>query len=323
MVARDRTKEFLEVTEHFKRSGLVVTTSKNAPLRAAAGGAPSDGGGPAAFRALASEIGSALEATASRLSQLTTLARRRSLFDDPSAEIGRLTSLVKTDIQSLNGALEELAGLRATMRGGGMLSSGSAAAQRGGGEQAEAHAGTVVDALKGRLMDTTKEFQGVLEVRSGNMKAQSQRRQEFSSIQGGAAGGLTRRGGAGPAAAAAAASTGSGEVRLDMPESRMQSQDQMVLQQDDYYSTRADAVETIESTIVELGSIFNQLATMVSEQGELVQRIDEDVTAADRNVNAAQDQLLRYMESVSSNRGLMLKIFGMLILFIITFVMVS
>ena len=36
--------------------------------------------------------------------------------------------------------------------------------------------------------------------------------------------------------------------------------------QDQYYTSRADAMHTIESTIVELGGIFSQLAHMVKEQ---------------------------------------------------------
>ena len=48
---------------------------------------------------------------------------------------------------------------------------------------------------------------------------------------------------------------------------------QLVEQQDNYITERAETMETIESTIVELGNIFQQLATMVKEQEEQVLRL--------------------------------------------------
>lgn len=73
---------------------------------------------------------------------------------------------------------------------------------------------------------------------------------------------------------------------------------------------RSTAIESIESTISELGQIFGQLAHMVAEQRDTVQRIDSDVFDVADNVSGAQRELLKYYASVSSNRWLMLKIFG-------------
>lgn len=91
---------------------------------------------------------------------------------------------------------------------------------------------------------------------------------------------------------------------------------QLVEQQDDYIQSRSTAIESIESTIAELGQIFSQLANMVAEQRETVQRIDADVTDISSNVTGAQRELLKYYASISSNRWLMLKIFGVLIIFV-------
>lgn len=91
---------------------------------------------------------------------------------------------------------------------------------------------------------------------------------------------------------------------------------QLVEQQDDYIQQRSTAIESIESTIAELGQIFSQLAGMVAEQRETVQRIDADVTDISANIGGAQRELLKYYASISSNRWLMLKIFGVLIIFV-------
>ncbi|KAL7978164.1 hypothetical protein Chor_005151 [Crotalus horridus] len=90
--------------------------------------------------------------------------------------------------------------------------------------------------------------------------------------------------------------------------------------EDSYIQSRADTMQNIESTIVELGSIFQQLAHMVKEQEETIQRIDANVEDTELNVEGAHMEILKYFQSVSSNRWLMVKIFLILIVFFIIFV---
>lgn len=90
--------------------------------------------------------------------------------------------------------------------------------------------------------------------------------------------------------------------------------------EDSYLTNRAEAMQNVESTIVELGGIFQQLAHMVKEQGEMAVRIDENITETFANVESAQDQLLKYLNNISSNRWLILKIFFVLMIFMVLFV---
>lgn len=100
-----------------------------------------------------------------------------------------------------------------------------------------------------------------------------------------------------------------------------QTQQMMVYDEsDNYVQQRAETMQNIESTIVELGGIFQQLAHMVKEQEEMVERIDSNVQDAELNIEAAHGQILKYFQSVSKNRWLMIKIFGVLIMFFIFFV---
>ena len=55
------------------------------------------------------------------------------------------------------------------------------------------------------------------------------------------------------------------EVAIAMPQ-------QVLLTQDRYLSSRADAVASIERTIGELQNIFRNLATLVAEQQEQIER---------------------------------------------------
>lgn len=90
--------------------------------------------------------------------------------------------------------------------------------------------------------------------------------------------------------------------------------------EDSYLTNRAEAMQNVESTIVELGGIFQQLAHMVKEQGEMAVRIDENITETFANVESAQDQLLKYLNNISSNRWLIMKIFFVLMIFMVLFV---
>ncbi len=77
----------------------------------------------------------------------------------------------------------------------------------------------------------------------------------------------------------------------------------------------------MEKTIAELGGVFQQLATMVAEQGEMAIRIDENMDETIGNVDNAQVQLMKYLETITSNRWLILKIFGVLMVFMTIFVL--
>lgn len=108
-----------------------------------------------------------------------------------------------------------------------------------------------------------------------------------------------------------------------LPKNNQVQQQQMLLydESDQYVQQRAETMQNIESTIVELGGIFQQLAHMVKEQEEMVERIDTNIQDVEMNVDAAHSEILKYFQSVSKNRWLMIKIFGVLIMFFIFFVL--
>jgi syntaxin 5 len=58
----------------------------------------------------------------------------------------------------------------------------------------------------------------------------------------------------------------------------------------------------------------------VHEQGEMAMRIDENVDDTLANVDAGQAQLLKYLNAISGNRLLALKVLGVVLLFLIFFI---
>lgn len=83
------------------------------------------------------------------------VAKRTSMFDDPAIEIQELTSVVKQDITALNAALSDLQQICDSRHDGANQT-----------RQSSEHSTTVVDTLKSRLMNTTKEFKDVLTLRT-------------------------------------------------------------------------------------------------------------------------------------------------------------
>lgn len=239
------------------------------------------------------------------------VAKRKSLFDDRPAEIHELTYIIKSDLNALNQQI-------------GMLQEASRSQSRVNGKHMNSHSSNMVMALQTRLANMSSDFQQVLEVRTENLKAQKSRREQFSQAPSPAS--LPPRNN----------NQGSllfeeDQVSIDMSSSpsqpllpRNQNQMQQMLiydESDQYVQQRAETMQNIESTIVELGGIFQQLAHMVKEQEEVVGRIDSNIQDVELNVEAAHGQILKYFQSVSKNRWLMIKIFGVLIFFFIFFVL--
>ncbi|KAJ1108511.1 hypothetical protein NDU88_005887 [Pleurodeles waltl] len=295
MSCRDRTQEFLSACKSLRSRQNGVQT--NRPVLSAVR-QRSD------FTMMAKRIGKDLSNTFAKLEKLTILAKRKSLFDDKGVEIEELTYIIKQDIGSLN---KQIAQLQDFVR--------AKASQNG--RHVQTHSNTIVVSLQSKLASMSNDFKSVLEVRTENLKQQRSRREQFSRTP--VSGRPLAANNIGGSVLLQDDARRSGEVMIDM-DSRMSQQLQLIDEQDSYIQSRADTMQNIESTIVELGSIFQQLAHMVKEQEETIQRIDANVEDTQLNVEGAHSEILKYFQSVTSNRWLMIKIFLILIVFFIIFV---
>jgi syntaxin 5 len=99
-------------------------------------------------------------------------------------------------------------------------------------------------------------------------------------------------------------------------------QDQMMqlIPDQDYLRERADAMEQVESNIVELGTIFSRLAVMVNEHKDMVQRVEDNVDDANSMINLSLSTLTDTLTNLQTNRALFFKVFSILVVFIISFI---
>ncbi|KAE9400540.1 t-SNARE [Gymnopus androsaceus JB14] len=329
MPVQDRTNEFNTCVDSIiSRSSM--PSRRDAKQRLLQNGKSSP---KSEFSRMASGIGKDISSTNIKLGKLSQLAKRKTLFDDRPVEISELTFIIKQDLAGIN---KQIATLQTYVK------QKRAQAAKEDGKQVDEHNKNVVTLLQSKLADTSVAFQEVLEVRTQNMKESKDRTEQFMYTASSAAQPPSNsvlfnpRGdpmGDGSPSRFDSKRPQNGDVlalNLEAAEEGTGSQNggafmqmQMVEQQDSYIQSRSVAIQSIESTIAELGQVFVQLANMVAEQGETIQRIDADTHDIATNVSGAQRELLKYYANISSNRWLMLKIFGVLIVCFLVFILVS
>ncbi|KAK9870341.1 hypothetical protein WA026_006426 [Henosepilachna vigintioctopunctata] len=300
MTARDRTGEFINTVQTLQGRNIVRAVQALDPKKSKVIQSHSE------FMLLAKNVGRNISSTYAKLEKLTLLAKRKSLFDDKSLEIQDLTYMIKGDLSSLNQQIAQLQEVSKRQK------------HQLNGKHLQSHSSSVVLALQSKLASMSTHFKQILEVRTENLKHQKNRREQFSQ------GGLPAS--SGPTQGSLLLQE-ENQVTINVdstalvPQHRSQMQTSLMYDEtDNYLQNRAETMQNIESTIVELGGIFQQLAHMVKEQEEMVERIDTNVADAELNIEAAHAQIVRYFHSVSSNRWLMMKIFGVLIIFFIFFI---
>ncbi|KAL8727456.1 MAG: hypothetical protein Q9166_006044 [cf. Caloplaca sp. 2 TL-2023] len=345
---QDRTAEFRTVLAQAqkKQASTKVGAQRQSLLtdaqRRAANGSPNGSakgprrGARSEFARKAAEIGRGITGTVEKLERLAQLAKRKTLFDDRPNEINELTFVIKQDLASLNAQISSLQSLSKSQNP--QSARGSAAEQEG------EHNKNVVVLLQGKLADVGVNFKEVLEVRTKNIQASRARTENFvSSVSAHAQAPLEHQHSASPLYNTPTKSrtpqpgyqnSNPDILNLDPSSSNTslirggQSDQQLLMMeeaqpQNSYINMRGDAITAIEQTINELGSVFGQLAALVSEQGEMVQRIDANTEDVVENVEGAQRELMKYWSRVSGNRWLVAKMFGVLMIFFLLWVLVA
>ncbi|CAF9903723.1 MAG: cis-Golgi t-SNARE syntaxin [Alectoria fallacina] len=314
------------LTESQKRA---TNGPPNGDIKVARRGARSE------FAGRAAEIGRGITGTMEKLGRLAELAKRKTLFDDRPVEINELTYVIKQDLSSLNLQISSLQSLSKSQQ---------TQTSRSSAEQEGEHNKNVVVLLQGKLADVGVNFKEVLEVRTKNLQASRSRTENFvSSVSARSQPPLDTQQSASPLYNTPTKSRtpqpgyqnpNHDILNLDpgsssaLMQNGAQSDQQLLMMeeaqpQNTYINMRGEAIDMIERTINELGGVFGQLASMVSEQGEQIQRIDANTEDVVDNVQGAQRELMKYWSRVSGNRWLVAKMFGILMIFFLLWVLIA
>lgn len=276
------------------------------------------------FQIRASRIAHEISSTAQLLSKLAILAKQKPMFNDSPVEIAELSFLIKRKIYAVEQSLVDLSRFQRSGQSGrpkDLSSDGQ-------------HSKNVVNMLNTKMKNISGDFKGVLEERQRMEMNNRDRWEKISQVddkgpqQSIHTESVATYNSSNPFMSSMLAeapseqqSNGNG---LSLPQdSQMMLMEEGQMSNGQYLQERNRAVETIESTIQEVGNLFQQLASMVQEQGDVIQRIDANVDDIDVNISGAQRELLKYFDRIKSNRWLAAKIFFIIFIFFLVWVLVN
>lgn len=240
-------------------------------------------------------------------------------LQDKSFQVEDLSGLIKVKLGGLKDSTTELENYQKSLSVPGYLVGVPAS------QSSDEHRRQVVMSLNMKVANAGVQFKNLLEERTRALKLQQSRRERFSAVNtrehspnyrpadpsiSKARTGIERPFSSGDHISIELSGTSNGP-KLDQLLTTASSNDVT------YLENRNVALQGIEATISELGVVYQQLAAMISEQAETVQRIDTNIEQMSFNVERGQHELARYLRSVSSNRWLLIKIFAILIIFIV------
>lgn len=323
---QDRTGEFRLILADANKRQL---NAKSRAQRPAFNNAPQDpfaNGGlrqRSAFAQQAGGISRGIASTMAKLERLAQLAKKKTLFDDRPVEVEELTFVIKQDLAALTQSLGQLRELSRKEHPKAWVRGPHAATDQEG-----EHGKNVVVMLSGRLEGMTDSLKGVLRTRMDNMLSSKARTERFVSNVSQYSQNLLdpSRSDSPLYNNAATQRTAAQQDTLSLEPASSETQLLMMEEaqtHNPYIQQRGEAIEMIERTMNELGGMFSQLAQMVHEQGEQISRIDDNVDAVTDNVEGAQRELLRYWNRMSGNRMLIAKMFGVLMIFFLVWVLVA
>ena len=88
-----------------------------------------------------------------------------------------------------------------------------------------------------------------------------------------------------------------------------------------YYQERSTAVHQIEKLMGEMSTMFNRISMMIHRQGETIERIDNDTEISLTNVKLAENEVLKLKDDMKSNRKLLVKVFLIIIVFVVVYIL--
>lgn len=99
---------------------------------------------------------------------------------------------------------------------------------------------------------------------------------------------------------------------------RSDFQTQQYYFKNDTSQRRSEAVQAAK-TISTISSMWSQMTSLIAQQDEMLPSIEDNIFQAEVHINKGQSELLKYWQTVSSERALILKLFGVLLLIIFVF----
>ncbi|CAF4234015.1 unnamed protein product [Adineta steineri] len=261
------------------------------------------------------KVGEDLSQILLKLEQLAIITKQSSLFNDKTMEIDDLSQSINQDITNSNlhiGLLQQYIENTAQFKS----------------EDSKTHNTLVVSTLRSNITTMSNGFKAIRDAQIQNMKKQKTRRDNFSrstvALSLTAPSSVTNSKTNQPSILFRDDNQSAHEdatiISMDSEQrfhSPLKQQMQKIDEADMEY--RLQTMQRIEQTIVEVGDSLTQLATIIHEQKESIEKIDINVNQATNRVEDAHRELSGYYDSMKSSRWLIIKVFAVLIIFFLIF----
>lgn len=241
-----------------------------------------------------------------QIEEMKKLNKNKSIFVDTTSQFGNLSAKLLEDMNRVKQMIEQLDAHSRSL---------SSSSNRNASESAS----NAVKSLQIRHKDTLEALMKVC--KEGNAKAQKEntRKQPFKATRAGASAQMV-----------------GGQNYFDGNESEMQNfgpgggmndglplmmGQQQVRRGPNVFQDRANAMDTVQQTVNELATMFKQMQEMVVSHEAHIQRIDDAVDTTNFDLDAGTANLKKYLDAISANRTLYIKIFLIVICFTVFYVL--
>lgn len=278
---------------------------------------------PSEFSMLASQVARNISTTTAKLQQLTRcilsilsyfiVAKKKSMFDDPEEEIANLSGSVKEEISSITHDLEKL--------------EQSLSAKKDSSSQATENNQIIISRLQSSLKVKTAELQNALQIRHDNLADSQDKKATFGTKLPELSKPATyssRRTKESPSTITPKSDNLPRPMNspLPSPPPVYSPEDGVIIPNatilvPTYAQQRVVAMRNIEKQMEEVSQLFSRLANVTALQGEQIIYIDDTVSEAEERVSTGYNKLIDYAESVRNNKSLLIKLFMVVVIFIL------
>ncbi|EAX88247.1 SNARE domain containing protein [Trichomonas vaginalis G3] len=158
----------------------------------------------------------------------------------------------------------------------------------------------VAQQLRKSLYDINTQFQSIVDKRAQIMKENMSRRSRY--------GGYTH-------SQQVYNTSYNDDDEIEIPINQMQFEQQNL-------NERYGLVKDVESSITSIVEMMTRLSTMIADQDTSIIRIDENTMEALTNMKAGESELMKYKDKVMKNKWFILKIFIVLFIFALIFILI-
>ncbi|UKK02165.2 syntaxin 5 [Theileria orientalis] len=218
----------------------------------------------------------------SKLTELSQLAKKRSLYVDNTSLIENLTSEIKSIITYTSNSIDSF--------------EKRANSYKFRNNDSKKHYNNIISQLRNEIVEITKSFKETLHHRAQVMLEQENRRKLYSNTE------LYNQNWGGNRQRFMLQQDVEAE-QLDLESGITVKPSSSVIS-----DARAEALANVQRAIGDLTQIFQKVTTYVVQQDEMINRIDFDTEVSLSNVKTAKNELMKYYRRISSNRGLVIKI---------------